>query len=77
MELSKYDFTFKAMASSNELSFYAESIKSANSIAKAAISAVDKLEQKYSRYLPGSLLTKINESAGNAAGTVENYDECG
>jgi thiamine biosynthesis lipoprotein len=68
MALRQYDFTFKAMACSNELSFYAKNKKVAKSIAAEAIAAVNALEARYSRYLPDSLLTQINESAGDLSG---------
>lgn len=70
MALRKYDFTFKAMACSNKLSIYAKNKKIAKSIATEAISSVNKLEQRYSRYLPDSLLSKINDSSGDPAGIV-------
>lgn len=68
MALRKYDFTFKAMACSNELSFFASNKKTAKSVAKEAIDAVNALEARYSRYLPDSLLTRINNSAGDMSG---------
>ena len=68
MALRQYDFSFKAMACRNELSIYAKNKKAAKSIADAAIAAVNQLERRYSRYLPKSLLTKINESAGDPSG---------
>lgn len=68
MALRKYDFTFKAMACSNELSIFASNKKAAKSVAHEAIDAVHALEAKYSRYLPNSLLTRINNSAGDLSG---------
>lgn len=68
MALRKYEFTFKAMACSNELSFYTSNKKQAKSIANEAIAAVNALEARYSRYLPDSLLTRINNSAGDMSG---------
>lgn len=68
MALRQYDFTFRAMACSNELSIYAKNKKAAKSIAKEAIDAVHALETRYSRYLPDSLLTQINNSAGDMSG---------
>lgn len=56
------------MACLNELSLYAKNKKIANTVADKAIAAVDKLEQRYSRYLPNSLLSNINASAGDTAG---------
>jgi len=68
MALRKYDFTFKAMACSNELSIFVSNKKAAKSIAAEAIDAVHALEARYSRYLPDSLLSKINNSAGDLSG---------
>ena len=68
MALRKYDFTFKAMACSNELSIFVSNKKVAKSIANQAIDVVHALEARYSRYLPDSLLTRINKSAGDLSG---------
>lgn len=70
MVLKKYEFTFSAMACSNELSLYARNKKIAKSVAGEAIAAVNKLERKYSRYIPDSLLSQINNSAGDLKGVV-------
>lgn len=76
MGLKKYDFTFAAMACSNELSLYARNKKTAKSVADEAIAAVNKLERKYSRYVPDSLLSKINNSAGDLQGVVVDPETC-
>lgn len=68
MALRQYNFTFKAMACQNQLSLYAKNKKVAKVIADIAISTVNKLEQNYSRYLPTSILSQINATAGNAKG---------
>jgi thiamine biosynthesis lipoprotein len=70
MALRQYDFAFKAMACRNQLSIYAKNKKVAKNIAQEAISTVNELERRYSRYLPDSLLSKINESSGNAKGII-------
>lgn len=70
MVLKKYEFTFSAMACKNELSLYARNKKTATSVADEAIAAVDKLERKYSRYIPDSLLSQINNSAGDLKGVT-------
>ena len=74
MALRQYDFTFKAMACTNTLSFYAKNKKVAKSIAQAAIDAVNKLERCYSRYLPDSILSKINDSSGDAKGMEVDHE---
>jgi thiamine biosynthesis lipoprotein len=68
MASRQYGFSFKAMACRNELSIYSKNKKVARSIADAAIAVVNRLERRYSRYLPNSMLTKINESAGDPSG---------
>ncbi len=39
--------------------------------AAAAIAEVQRIERKYSRYQPGSVISRINQSAGNAAVEVD------
>lgn len=68
MGLKQFKFSFAAMACSNELKLYAKNKKTARVIARQAIAAVNKLERKYSRYLPDSLLSRINRSAGDSQG---------
>lgn len=70
MALSQYNFSFKAMACQNELSLYCKNKELAQTIADEAIETVNTLEERYSRYLPTSLLSKINASAGKANGIV-------
>lgn len=70
MSLQLYSFSFTAMACRNELSLYAKNKKTAKVIADAAISIVNTLELRYSRYLPDSLLSTINRSAGDSSGVV-------
>ncbi len=56
---------FKAMGSPCELRLYGERAESA---ARAAQAEVARLEAKYSRYRADSLASRINASAGDAAG---------
>lgn len=70
MVMRQYDFSFEAMACVNELSLYASNKRQATAVAKKAIDAINKLESRYSRYLPDSLLTRINESAGDTRGVA-------
>lgn len=64
-------FSFKAMACLNELSLYCNNKKAARDIADEAIAMVNTLEQRYSRYLPDSILSKINASAGQPGISVD------
>ena len=57
-------FTFKAMAAENEVQVHAEDASQADLAARAAIGEVKRIESKYSRYRPGSLLSRINAAAG-------------
>lgn len=70
MAMRQYDFSFEAMACVNELSLYASNKRQATAVAKKAIDAINKLESRYSRYLSDSLLTRINESAGDTRGVA-------
>ena len=68
MGLKLFEFSFAAMACRNELTVYAQNKSAAKTIADEAIAAVNKLERRYSRYLPDSLLSRINRSAGDPKG---------
>lgn len=57
-------FDFKAMGSPCELRLYAEKFDQAESAAHQARSSIATLEQRYSRYRPDSLTTRINQAAG-------------
>jgi thiamine biosynthesis lipoprotein len=70
MTLRSFTFRFKAMACLNELTIYAENKQVARDVSMAAIELVNDLERRYSRYLPDSFLTRINESAGSLSGVI-------
>jgi thiamine biosynthesis lipoprotein len=57
-------FTFRAMAAENELQLYCDDPARAEDAARAAIDEVARIEAKYSRYRPASLLSRINAAAG-------------
>jgi FAD:protein FMN transferase len=59
-----YQFRFMAMGGQNELRLYSSSEEAAGKIANKAINEVFRIEQRYSRYLPGSLISQINNSSG-------------
>lgn len=65
---------FRAMGSPCELQLWAGSRGEAEHFLAAARAEVERLEAKYSRYRPASLLSRINASAGDAGG-VEVDDE--
>jgi FAD:protein FMN transferase len=55
---------FKAMASECELVIAISDIQDAQPIAQAAIDEVLRVERKYSRYRPDSIVSRINAAAG-------------
>jgi thiamine biosynthesis lipoprotein len=55
---------FFAMASENEVQLYAEDEVSARKAAEHAIAEVTRIEAKYSRYRPDSVISQINAAAG-------------
>jgi FAD:protein FMN transferase len=63
-----YQTCFRAMGSPCELRLYAGSREEAERVADAAVEEVARLESKYSRYRESSLASRINRSAGDAAG---------
>ncbi|MGB8337504.1 MAG: FAD:protein FMN transferase [Burkholderiales bacterium] len=66
-----FSYPFRAMGGPNELQLYANDTASADGIAKLAIVEVERIEAKYSRYRDDSVLSRINQSAGLTATTVD------
>jgi thiamine biosynthesis lipoprotein len=58
---------FKAMASACELVLAVDDEPEAQAIARAAIAEVQRIEAKYSRYQPESIVSRINAAAGGQA----------
>ncbi len=58
---------FKAMASACELVLAVDDEPEAQAIARAAIAEVQRIEAKYSRYQPESIVSRINAAAGRQA----------
>ncbi|MDE2623107.1 MAG: FAD:protein FMN transferase [Betaproteobacteria bacterium] len=58
--------TFRAMASLCEVQIAAGSAREAERLAAPAIAEVTRIEQKYSRYRPDSVVSRINAAAGSA-----------
>ena len=65
MEL--YNFTFHAMGTVCSLHLYAGSRPKAENAAAAAVSEVDRLERRYSRYRPENLMSAINKAAAEGS----------
>src|SRR5688572_30097015 len=73
--MALHRFTFRAMAAENELQVHAEDAAAAGRAARAAIDEVHRIEAKYSRYRPDSLVSRINAAAGGAPVAID--DETG
>jgi thiamine biosynthesis lipoprotein len=66
-----FRFTFRAMAAENELQLHAADEATARRAASAAIDEVHRIEAKYSRYRPDSVLSRINAAAGSGASIID------
>jgi FAD:protein FMN transferase len=64
MELHR--FAFRAMAAVNEVQVYAPTREAAGVMAARAIDEVRRIEAKYSRYRPESVVSCVNAAAGGA-----------
>ncbi|MBG9389817.1 FAD:protein FMN transferase [Caenimonas aquaedulcis] len=64
-------FDFTAMASPCELVIEGRDEPAMRAAAAAAIDEVRRIEAKYSRYLPGSVLSRINAAAGARAVDID------
>ena len=64
--MPRFSVPFKAMGTPCQIQLVAESLSSAQSLAIPAIQAIDALERNYSRYLPSSVVSQINQSAGRS-----------
>src|SRR5262249_16231967 len=67
-----FGFTFHAMGGPNEIQLYEENREKAEKLAQLVITDVKHIEQKYSRYLPDSIISKINAAAGGSRVQVDN-----
>ena len=63
--------TFRAMAAENELQLWSPDATRAQRATDAAIADVRRIEAKYSRYLPDSVTTRINQSAGGKTVAID------
>jgi FAD:protein FMN transferase len=69
--LIQHRVAFAAMAADNEIQLFAKDLESAERAAQLAIDEVKRIEAKYSRYQPDSIVSQINAAAGGAAVTVD------
>src|SRR5262245_19652287 len=69
--MTHHRFTFRAMAAENELQVHSADAALAESAARTAIDEVRRIEAKYSRYRPESVVSRINASAGSKAVEID------
>ena len=63
--MTLHRFTFRAMAAENEVQVHSDDARFAESAAARTIAEVKRIEAKYSRYLPDSVVSRINRGAGS------------
>ena len=69
--MTLHRFTFRAMAAENEVQVHSDDARFAESAAARAIAEIKRIEAKYSRYLPDSVVSRINRAAGGAAVPID------
>jgi thiamine biosynthesis lipoprotein len=62
--MEKFRFDFKALGCGSEILVVVESKGVAITATEAAVAEITRIEQKYSRYQTGSLISRLNDSAG-------------
>jgi len=62
--LTIFNFSFEAMAASGEITLAWHDAEEARALALGAMQEVKRIEQKFSRYLPDSVISLINRAAG-------------
>jgi FAD:protein FMN transferase len=62
--MALHRFRFRAMAAENEVQIHSPDAELAAAAAACAIDEVARIEAKYSRYRPDSVVSRINEAAG-------------
>lgn len=63
--MAAYRFEFKAMGGGCEVLLCASDEEGVQAAVKAAVAEVHRIEQKYSRYRPDSIVSQINQAAGS------------
>lgn len=76
MALTLYGFRFSALGGDNELQIYAPSLSQAQMLAAEAIKEVLRIQRKFSRYCPDSVLSRINSAAGTDRVLVDEETAC-
>ena len=64
LDNGQFNISFQAMGTNCEISFCANSQEQAINFRKNSLSWIRNFENRYSRYLPDSLISKINKHAG-------------
>jgi FAD:protein FMN transferase len=62
--VNKYRATFCGLGCNCEIQLYSESTEEAKFLIGKCIEIIDRIDQKYSRYKPDSIISKINSLAG-------------
>lgn len=70
-----FRFGFRAMAAENELLVHAPDENSARDAARRAIDEVARIEAKYSRYRPDTVVSRLNAHAGGEPVAVDGETE--
>lgn len=68
--MERYRFPFRAMGSPCQIQLYANDPLQAADARRAVIEEVERIEARYSRYRPESLLSQLNRKAHRAEGFV-------
>src|SRR5476649_2805543 len=69
--MTLHRFTFRAMASENEIQLHCDDPSLAGDAASRAIAEVQRIEAKYSRYRAASVVSRINAQAGAAPVAID------
>jgi FAD:protein FMN transferase len=69
--MTLHRFTFRAMAAENEVQLHCDDASRAEAAASRAIAEVQRIEAKYSRYRPTSVVSRINAQAGGAPVAID------
>jgi thiamine biosynthesis lipoprotein len=69
--MALHRFTFRAMAAENEVQVHSDDAAFAEAAATRAIAEVLRIEEKFSRYLEASVVSRINAGAGGARVAID------
>ena len=74
LDNGQFDISFQAMGTNCEISFCANSQEQAINFRQNSLSWVRNFENRYSRYLPSSLISQINQFAGIKPVKIDHED---